>query len=168
MELKDLPTLKELRADRGSTQAHLAARLGLNQAVLSRLESRADLSVSMLRSYIEALGGKLQLTAQFPDASITLSGLTSTEIREDLRALVNQQCYLHPMPADRKTDRFMLRRVDDALIEVEKLSNMQYLEIPIRRVLEVLPATTWEPATIVLRGKLEWTAHQKLWKMALD
>ena len=168
MEPKDLQTLKELRSDRGSTQAHLATRLGLNQAALSRLESRADLSISMLRSYVEALGGRLQLTAVFPDASITLSGLTSTETREDLRALVNKQCYLHPMPENRKTDRFMVRRVDEALIEVQKLSNNQYLEIPIRRVLEVLPTTSQDPATIVLRGKLEWSAHQKLWKVALD
>jgi transcriptional regulator with XRE-family HTH domain len=168
MEPKDLPTLKELRANRGSTQTHLAMRLGLNQAALSRLESRADLSVSMLRSYIDALGGKLQLTAIFPDANITLSGLTSTETREDLRALIYQPCYLHPMPEDHKTDRFRVHRVDEALIEVEKESNTQHIEIPIRRVLEVLPATKSEPATIVLRGKLEWTAHQKLWKMALD
>ena len=168
METKDLPTLKELRSERGSTQAFLATRLGFNQAVLSRLESRADLSVSMLRSYVEALGGRLEIAALFPDARVTLSGLTSTEIREDLRALVNQQCYLHPMPEDHKTDRFMLSHVDEALIKVQKLSNAQYVEIPIRRVFEVLPATSQVPATIVLRGKLEWSAHQKLWKMVLD
>jgi transcriptional regulator with XRE-family HTH domain len=168
VEPKDLQTLKELRSDRGSTQAHLAMRLGLNQAALSRLESRADLSVSMLRSYVEALGGSLELTAVFQDARITLSGLTSTETREDLLALLNQQCYLHPMPDDRKTDLFLVSRVDEALIEVQKLSNAQRLEIPIRRVLEVLPATSPNLPTIVLRGKLEWSAHQKLWKMALD
>jgi hypothetical protein len=140
----------------------------LNQAALSRLESRADLSVSMLRSCVEALGGRLEVTAVFPDASITLSCLTSTETREDLRALVNQQCYLQLMPEDHETDRFMVGHVDDALVKLLKLSNAQYAEIPIRRVFEVLPATSQAPATIVLRGKLEWSAHQKLRKMVLD
>jgi transcriptional regulator with XRE-family HTH domain len=160
--------MRDLRTDRGITQVDLAARLGMNQAALSRLESRGDLSVSLLRSYVEALGGKLQLTAVFPDTSIILSGLTSTEVRDDLRALLNQQCLIHPMPEDRKTDRFMVRRVDDAILELQKVSNMQSVEIPIRRVLEVLPAPSHGVATIVLRGRLEWSAHKRLWDLALE
>jgi len=161
-------TMKDLRARRGTTQADLAARLGMNQGALSRLESRGNLSLNMLRSYVGALGGELRLTAVFPGESITLSGFTDTETRDDLLALVYKQCVLHPMPEDRKADRFLVRRVDDALLELEKISNMQLVEIPIRRVLEILPAPSHGVATIVLRGRLEWSAHRKLWDLALD
>ena len=168
MHAKELSILRELRTERGATQEELAARLGMNQAALSRLESRGDLSVSMLRSYVEALGGRLQPTAVFPDATFMLSDFTSTDTRDDLRALLYQQCLIHPMPEDHKTDRFLVRRVDDALMELQKVSNTQFVEIPIRRVLEVLPAPSHGVATIVLRGKLEWSAHRKLWDLALE
>jgi transcriptional regulator with XRE-family HTH domain len=168
MHRKELQHMKDIRVERGVTQVDLAGRLGMNQGALSRIESRADLSVSLLRGYVEALGGKLQLTAVFSDATIILSGLTGSEVRDDLKALLSQQCLIHPMPEDFKNDRFMVRRVDDALFEVQKLSNTQSVEIPIRRVLEVLPAPSHGVATIVLRGRLEWSAHKKLWDLALD
>lgn len=163
-----MPTMKELRIQRGATQADLAGRLGLTQATLCRLESKEDVTVGRLRSYVEALGGTLELMAVFPDASFKLSGLTNVETRDELRALVYKECRLHPMPEGRKDDRFLVRRVDDALVEIQKRSNSQLLEFPIRRVLEVLPATSWEPATIVLRGRLEWSANKKLWDFVLD
>jgi transcriptional regulator with XRE-family HTH domain len=167
MESRDMTTLKDLRVSRGATQSDIAGRLAMSQVGLSRIESRGDLSVSLLRSYIEALGGKLQLAAVFPDAKVSLSGLTSTETREELLALKNQKCYIHPMPEDHKLDEFVVRRVDEALVEMEKVSNSQHLDIPIRRVLEVIPKTASGLATIVLRGSLKWSAHQKLWSVVL-
>jgi len=83
-----------------------------------RLETRGTLSLNMLRSFVEALGGELQLTAVFPGESIRLAGLTDTETRDDLGALVYKQCVIHPMPEDRKTDRFLVRRVEDALVSL--------------------------------------------------
>jgi transcriptional regulator with XRE-family HTH domain len=68
----DLATLKDLRTARGATQAQLASRLGIYQPGLSRLEGRSDISMSMLKNFVEALGGKLQITAVFPDTTITL------------------------------------------------------------------------------------------------
>ncbi len=167
MEQKELSSMKQLRIDRGVTQSHLAARLGINQAALSRLENRADISVSMLKSLVEALGGKLHLSAEFVDTTIDLSGFTSNERLEDLRALVNQHCGIHPMPPERASDEFRVRTVDESLVTLEKLSNHQVLEIPIRRVLEVLPATSTKPPTIVLRGRLDWSANEKLWRFTL-
>ena len=168
MKNKELGTVKDLRIDCGATQAYLASKLGMTQAALSRLEGRADLSISMLRSYVEALGGKLELTAVFSDSNIRFSGYNSSETVEDLRALVYKQCYIHPMPSDRATDRFMVRRVDDSLVELQKLSNQQVIEIPVRRVLEVLPETSIAPPTIVLRGSLKWSGNEKLWRVSLD
>jgi DNA-binding transcriptional regulator YiaG len=59
--------LAELRQTKQVTQAELADRLGVNQAAVSKLERRADMHLSTLANVIEALGGKLELRAEFPD-----------------------------------------------------------------------------------------------------
>ncbi len=38
----------------------------VNQENISRLEKRSDMKISTLQVYIEALGGKLNLTVDFP------------------------------------------------------------------------------------------------------
>lgn len=167
MDRKEIQSLKQLRTERGGTQAQLAARLGINQGALSRLENRSDISVSMLRSFVEALGGKIEITAVFPDASLSLCGFSGSEILADLRAILNDCCRIHPMPEERAYDEFRVRSVDDSLVTIEKLSNRQVLEIPVRRVIEVLPETSSAPPIIVLRGSLQWSANEKLWRIAL-
>lgn len=168
MTHKDLATLKDLRTDRGATQAHLATRLGIHQTALSRLEGRSDISMSMLKSFVEALGGKLQISAVFPDSTISLGKLAENPTFAELQGLLWKQCRLSPMPADRATDLFLVRRIDESLLELEKISNHQLVEIPIRRVLEVQPETAAAPSTIILRGGLQWSAHEKLWKIVLE
>jgi DNA-binding XRE family transcriptional regulator len=49
--------LRELRAVLGFTQEQLADRLGVQQAAVSRLDRRPDMTLSSLRRYVEALGG---------------------------------------------------------------------------------------------------------------
>lgn len=69
-------TLKELRKARDLTQAQLAASLGIRQATIAQLEKRSDLMISTLRSYVEAMGGRLRLTIEFPGkAAISLEGI---------------------------------------------------------------------------------------------
>lgn len=63
----ELATLKDLRQAVERTQEELAATLGVGQDTISRLEKRSDMLLSTLRRYIEAMGGKLELVAQFPD-----------------------------------------------------------------------------------------------------
>lgn len=65
--------LDELRAARDLTQEHLASRLGVKQAAVSRLERRADVYVSTLADVIEAMGGELEIRAIFPEASIRIT-----------------------------------------------------------------------------------------------
>jgi transcriptional regulator with XRE-family HTH domain len=67
LEVEYQRTLSQLRHARRLTQNQLAAALGVSQAQVSRIENQADLYLSTLRSYIEAMGGELQLRAAFPD-----------------------------------------------------------------------------------------------------
>lgn len=59
--------LADIRKAIGQTQQELAARLGVAQGSVSKVENAADLYLSTLRKYVEALGGELRLTATFPD-----------------------------------------------------------------------------------------------------
>ena len=64
--------LNELRAARQLTQEHLAKRLRVKQASVSKLERRADMYVSTLRDFIAAMGGELEITARFPEGEIRI------------------------------------------------------------------------------------------------
>ena len=161
-------TLKELRVHRAKTQADLATRLHLQQAAVSQLEGRLDMSVSMLRSFIEALGGKMEIKAMFSNEEVAITGLDKGEVVESLRSLVNQICRIHPMPPERTEDEFLISAVsEDGNVTLEKISNRQTLEIPIRRILEVLPKTSSAPPTLVLHGSLAWSAQRQIWKFVL-
>jgi transcriptional regulator with XRE-family HTH domain len=65
--------LHELRQARDRSQQELARDLHVGQPAVARLERRADMYVSNLRRYIEALGGTLEITARFPEASVTIT-----------------------------------------------------------------------------------------------
>jgi hypothetical protein len=60
-------TLRELRQARARSQQKIGRALHINQAAVSKLERRTDMYVSTLRSYIEAMGGELDIIARFPD-----------------------------------------------------------------------------------------------------
>jgi DNA-binding XRE family transcriptional regulator len=65
-------TLNQLREARSLTQANLASILGVNQGSVSKIEKRTDMYVSTLRSFIQAMGGQLQIKAIFPDGEIEI------------------------------------------------------------------------------------------------
>jgi DNA-binding XRE family transcriptional regulator len=65
--------LEELRKARQMTQARLAETLGVNQGEVSKIEHRTDLYLSTLAGYIEALGGKLEIRAVFPDREMRIT-----------------------------------------------------------------------------------------------
>ncbi|HSS69107.1 MAG TPA: helix-turn-helix domain-containing protein [Casimicrobiaceae bacterium] len=65
----ELATLRDLRQAVERTQEEVAARLGVGQDTVSRIERRSDILLSTLRRYIEAMGGELQLVARFPERS---------------------------------------------------------------------------------------------------
>lgn len=70
--LRDALALAQLRESRQMTQQQLAAQLRVSQANISRIEHQEDLYLSTLSEYIEALGGRLEITAVFDDESVAL------------------------------------------------------------------------------------------------
>jgi Helix-turn-helix domain len=63
--------LVELTRER--SQHDLARVLKVGQPAVAKLEKRTDMYVSNLRRYIEALGGKLEITARFSDTAVTIA-----------------------------------------------------------------------------------------------
>ena len=69
-------SLQSLRKARQLTQSALADQLGIKQENVSRIEKRTDILLSTLTKYVEGMGGKLRLVAEFPDSPpITLAGI---------------------------------------------------------------------------------------------
>lgn len=68
--------LHELRRARAMTQRDLARTLNVNQPAVSKLEQRTDVYVSSLRSYIEAVGGRLKIVAEFPEGEVAISNFS--------------------------------------------------------------------------------------------
>ena len=60
-------SLSELRKACGLTQGDVAATMGLDQPKVSRLEKRADLRITTLARFAQALGGRLVLVIELPD-----------------------------------------------------------------------------------------------------
>jgi len=70
--LSSMP-LEEIRKARQMTQAKLADALGVNQGEVSKIEHRTDIYLSTLAGYVEALGGKLEIRAVFPDREMQIT-----------------------------------------------------------------------------------------------
>ncbi|MGA9069517.1 MAG: XRE family transcriptional regulator [Terracidiphilus sp.] len=64
--------LNQLRNARAMTQTRLAELLEMDQGNVSRLEQRTDMYLSTLRSYIEAMGGVLEIRALFPEGDVRI------------------------------------------------------------------------------------------------
>ena len=64
--------LRGLREQLGKTQQEIAVLLERSQSQVSETERRQDVRLSTLRSYVEALGGELEVIANFGDKRIKL------------------------------------------------------------------------------------------------
>ena len=69
----DQLTLKALRNALKLTQTEVSRAAEMTQSELSRVESRNDHLTSTLRRYVEALGGKLEISAIIDKRRIKLS-----------------------------------------------------------------------------------------------
>jgi len=82
--LAELP-LQELRQARALSQEEMAEVLGLNQATISKLERRTDMYLSSLRRFVEAMGGKLEITASFPEGRVRIQMFRDLELAKALK-----------------------------------------------------------------------------------
>jgi hypothetical protein len=72
-------TLRQLREARERSQVELGEKLHIKQAAVSKLERRTDMYLSTLRSYIEAMGGKLEVIARFPNQVVRITQFESLD-----------------------------------------------------------------------------------------
>ena len=84
--------LSDIREAVGHTQVAIAAKLKLGQASVSKIESAADMYLSTLRRYIEALGGEHVVSAQFPEGTVVpIDSLSSTTKARKKRATAKKK-----------------------------------------------------------------------------
>jgi predicted transcriptional regulator len=69
----DERTLRALRQELELTQTEVSHAAAMSQSELSRLEGRDDHLTSTLRRYVEALGGRLEVTAVFGKRRVKLT-----------------------------------------------------------------------------------------------
>lgn len=77
-------SLADLRRARQLTQQQLAKVMQVSQAQVSRVENQADLYLSTLRSYIEAMGGEMQIRVAFPGTNwteVTIGDVTEADVQ---------------------------------------------------------------------------------------
>src|ERR1700730_614013 len=70
-DLAEMP-LAEVRRARELTQQQIARSLEVNQAWVSKLEHQTDMYLSTLRSFVEAMGGELEIIVRFDDGAVRL------------------------------------------------------------------------------------------------
>lgn len=71
-DMREEMDLAQLRTARQLSQAALGEILHVEQPAVAKLEKRADMYVSTLRRFIEAMGGELEITACFPDHKVRI------------------------------------------------------------------------------------------------
>jgi hypothetical protein len=63
----EVETLRQLRRVAGKAQVDIAAALKIKQPSVSKIERQPDMYLSTLRSYVEAIGGQLELVVRLPN-----------------------------------------------------------------------------------------------------
>ncbi len=60
-------TLRSMRLERGLTQREVAEQMDVQRPAVSKMERKADMSISRFTEFVEALGGCWRLTVRFAD-----------------------------------------------------------------------------------------------------
>jgi len=71
--------LAQERKARGLTQAELAERMGVSKGRVSQIEQGKVATLSAVAQYVEALGGRLRVVADFGDHTRLVAGLDSPD-----------------------------------------------------------------------------------------
>ncbi len=123
--LAEMP-LHELRRARALTQQNLAETLHVSQPAVAKLEQRADIYVSSLRSYIEAVGGRLLIVAEFPEGDVAITNFSQVGDEEGTRSVTPsdpaqaQPSHLKGVPRSAEPCRFedAARRVAASTVKI--------------------------------------------------
>ena len=67
----------EQRKEQLRQEMTLAKNLNFKQAEISKIENRADMLMSTLRNFVQAIGGDLEVRAVFPDRAIEITTFSS-------------------------------------------------------------------------------------------
>lgn len=139
--LAEMP-LNDLRQARRLSQERLAEILRVNQASVSKLERRADMYISTLRSFIRAMGGWLEINAIFPDGVVKITQFQSLESEAEMATTqaVGEQHQGGALPVDRiiqwadvvnlKRDAYEVVGGDSAFISNDLFHTQERLEEP--------------------------------------
>ncbi len=73
--------LAAIRKASGLTQIQLAAKLGVGQAAVSKIEHQSDMLLSTLASYLTALGVDAQIVVELGDETLTYDLTTRRKTR---------------------------------------------------------------------------------------
>jgi predicted XRE-type DNA-binding protein len=65
-------TIAQLREARGVTQGKIAERMNVTQSNVSHFERNPNIFLRSLADYVEALGGRLEVRAIFPEQEVIL------------------------------------------------------------------------------------------------
>jgi DNA-binding XRE family transcriptional regulator len=65
--VNEVESLKELRRISAKSQAKIAETLKISQPAVSKIEKQTDMYLSTLRSYVEAMGGELDVIVRLPN-----------------------------------------------------------------------------------------------------
>src|SRR5271155_2428250 len=63
----EVESLRELRRLSAKSQAKIAKILRISQPAVSKIEKQTDMYLSTLRSYVEAIGGELDVIVRLPN-----------------------------------------------------------------------------------------------------
>jgi DNA-binding transcriptional regulator YiaG len=74
--------LAEVRRASKLSQEEIAHTLQIGQGSVAKIEKRADMYVSTLRRFIEAMGGELEIVARFAGHSVTIKNFSDLSERE--------------------------------------------------------------------------------------
>lgn len=64
--VNEVESLRELRRISEMSQAKIAETLKISQPAVSKIEKQTDMYLSTLRSYVEAMGGELDVIVRLP------------------------------------------------------------------------------------------------------
>jgi predicted transcriptional regulator len=80
--LDDEMNLAEVRRALKLSQEEIAQTLQIGQGSVAKIEKRADMYVSTLRRFVEAMGGELEIVARFADHSVKIKNFADLSQKE--------------------------------------------------------------------------------------